>query len=154
MRVSLGYARLELRWWDDHLAREPIHAFPDRFSALQFLMRLKDDPGVMASLRKLLAERDDHPDRKPPAPQKILDEVVDRLTSGQLLLISRPTRGIPSGISVTKVQPQPAESPPAPVAAPPPPPPEEPTFPPNLNAPAQAAVLQAAAESGTPFCET
>ena len=59
MRVPLGYARLELHWWDDHLAREPIHAFPDRFSAQQFLMRLKDDPGVMASLRKLLAERDD-----------------------------------------------------------------------------------------------
>jgi hypothetical protein len=130
--------------------------FSDRRSALLFLLPLKSDARFMRGLRHLLAEWNRGYALSRLSDQQVLEEIAWLLASRQLWLMRKyHAFGAASSTPAAAPQPQPVPLPPPPPksSAPPEPEPEEAVFVPNIDAAAQAAVMQGAAQSGKPFCE-
>ena len=133
--------------------RYRVHPFGDTAQALQFLGRLKTDPGAMARLRGLVAQRSHAGDLSRVSDDQILAQVAGLLSSGELLAGYQQHQAIelPGESS--------AEEPPAPAAPPPRPAraerqePDPPTFGGQHDGAAQALALAGAAALGFAFCE-
>jgi hypothetical protein len=126
----------------------------DRSSALQWLQRFKEDDFKMRSMRTFLSHEHSARQFSSLSDEAIIDQIVGLLISSRLhihaLFEQTPPSGIPGEIQTVKFAPfplserKPPPAGPAPVSDPP-------TFS-NIDGPAQAATLAAAADSGKPFC--
>ncbi len=127
----------------------------DAAAALPLIASLKDDIFGMRALRKMLLEWGLGTDVSRLTDDEVLAEIAYRISTGQIGLagaMDMETGGSSGEVNSPPSAPLPAAAPlrPGPAS----PEPEAPTFGPNLNGAAQAAVLAAAAAAGAPFCET
>jgi hypothetical protein len=141
----LGISNYHLFW------RRQIQPVGGDEAAELILAQFRGDPSAMRDLRALLAESGSGLSNRRLTDEQVLAGVGHMLASGELLLVREwPMLG---GSGQTEASSQ-DEAPPAPAPASPSKSqaPENPSLPPNTDGAAQAAVLAAAAESGTPFC--
>ena len=141
----LGISNYHLFW------RRQVQPVGGDEAAELILAQFRGDPSAMRDLRALLAESGSGLSNSRLTDEQVLAGVGHMLASGELLLVREwPMLG---GSGQTEASTQ-DEAPPAPAPASPSKsqPPENPSLPPNTDGAAQAAVLAAAAESGTPFC--
>jgi hypothetical protein len=132
----------------------------DRFYVLQQLASFKGRPEKMIQLRMLLDRQESAVSRMPD--DAVLEHIVHMLKSGRLhfhqpaqVAANKIGSNAPIGTSRSEgAAPPPVPSParPAAVTSQPPLVLDTPTFPPNTNFTAQAAVLVAAARAGAPMC--
>jgi hypothetical protein len=150
--ITLGDGGFTLCFWEKLSPADKLCRM-DRNRALSLLRRSQSDIWVQASLRRLVASR-----LPPTALVRLNDEqvreaVADMIASGQLVLVYSVERqvqglaGVPKRAASAPPPPRPASQTSSP------PPPADPTvFPANINAAAQAAANQQAAQQGAPFC--
>jgi len=116
--------------------------------ALEYLARFKQDTGAMDAFRRMLAERDWQYQRGPLKDDEVLQLLARLVARGELLVGEEWKTRINAPVS-------PAEAPSAgaPTQQRSEEQPEGPTYGPGHDPAAQASALQAAAQSGVPFCE-
>jgi hypothetical protein len=141
----LGISNYHLFW------RRQVQPVAGDEAAQLILAQFRGDPSAMRDLRALLSESGSGLSNRRLTDEQVLAGVGHMLASGDLLLV----RDLPmlGGSGQTEAASQ-DQAPPAPAPASPSKSqaPENPSLPPNTDGAAQAAVLAAAAESGTPFC--
>jgi hypothetical protein len=141
----LGISNYHLFW------RRQVQPVAGDEAAELILAQFRGDPSAMRDLRALLSESGSGLSNRRLTDEQVLAGVGHMLASGELLLV----RDLPmlGGSGQTEASSQ-DEAPPAPAPASPSKSqaPENPSLPPNTDGAAQAAVLAAAAEGGTPFC--
>ena len=155
VRVSYASTSWEYGWARGSVDHDDAVEFPDRRSALLFLLPFKSDAQFIPGLRRLLAERSRRYALARVSDQQVLEETAWLLATRQLwlkqsyraILTRRPGEKAAQPSRALPVQPEARES-----FAPPEPPPDEPVFLPNIDAAAIAAAQRRAAQSGKPFC--
>jgi len=129
----------------------------DRNQALHILRRSQSDTWALASLRSVVEKRLAPTTLTRLNDEQILEAVADLIASGQLVLVRTGDHTVArKGDTVLgKTAKSAAPPPPAPRPASqsaPPPPIDSKVFPANIDAVAQAAANQQAAQQGAPFC--
>jgi hypothetical protein len=131
----------------------------DRNQALDLLRRSKSDIWAQASLRTVVAKRSAPTTLTRLNDDQILEAVADLIASGELVLVrtgdhaaGRKGDTVLAGGAKSAAPPPPPPRP-ASQSSSPPPPVDPKVFPANVNAAAQAAAMQQAAQQGAPFCE-
>jgi hypothetical protein len=129
----------------------------DRNQALHLLRRSQSDTWALASLRSVVEKRLAPTTLTRLNDEQILEAVADLIASGQLVLVRTGDHTVArKGDTVLgKTAKSAAPPPPAPRPASqsaPPPPIDSKVFPANIDAVAQAAANQQAAQQGAPFC--
>jgi hypothetical protein len=123
----------------------------DRSSALQWLQQFKEDDFKMRSMRTFLSHEHSARQFSNLSDEAIIDQIVGLLISRRLhihaLFEQTPPSGIPGEIETVKFAPSPRKALPAGPA-----PVSDPSTFSDIDGPAQAATLAAAADSGKPFC--
>jgi hypothetical protein len=129
----------------------------DRNQALHLLRRSQSDTWALASLRSVVEKRLAPTTLTRLNDEQVLEAVADLIASGQLVLVRTGDHTVArKGDTVLgKTAKSAAAPPPAPRPASqsaPPPPIDSKVFPANIDAVAQAAANQQAAQQGAPFC--
>lgn len=143
-------------------AREGLIRFRQHAEAVLYFRRHRGRPGLIATLRQMLAEhRHLHVGRL--SDDEVIDEVARRLLNGSLQLLEMLEPRAEASAALQSLLARPAEEPieveavapaPPPAAAKPvAPAPEPEMFESSLDVAAQVAALTSAAASGVPFCE-
>lgn len=146
-------------------AREGLIRFRQHAEAVHYFRRHRGRPGLIATLRQMLAEhRHLHVGRL--SDDEVIDEVARRLLNGSLQLLEMREPRAEASAALQGLLARPAEEPieveavapaPPPAAAKPvakeAPAPEPEMFESSLDVAAQVAALTSAAASGVPFCE-
>jgi hypothetical protein len=149
MDIQLGYWRWKIYRWNEH--PNPFRGRSDL--ALEWLRRFQNDRMVMSELRATLTAAAGSNAQRWADDNRVLQEVAARLSSGEFYVCAESSYPINTPIAaVTPPDAVPVEVPP-PSPAPKPPPEPEPSLSPDADAAQIAAVLQQAAQEGTPFCE-
>jgi hypothetical protein len=147
--TPLGNTGFALCFWyeiDHRLTRE---------QALQHLRRSQSDIWVQGALRHLVDQRFGGAAMTRLSDEAILEAVAGLMASGELVLVQTNDRAVGNTIfgATAKSTAPPPPAPRAATQAPAPPPPQDPSiFPPGVDLVAQAAMNQAAAQQGAPFC--
>jgi hypothetical protein len=153
MDIQLGYWRWKIYRWNEH--PNPFRGRSDL--ALEWLRRFQNDRMVMSELRATLTAAAGSNAQRWADDNRVLQEVAARLSSGEFYVCAESSYPINTPIAaVTPPDAAPVEvppPPPPPSPAPKPPPEPEPSLSPDADAAQIAAVLQQAAQEGTPFCE-
>jgi hypothetical protein len=148
-RLRLFGAPYAIGWCHARAHDDRCLRLRDRHDARLLLSRFAGDPANLETLRTLLAERagthvswlDDH---------QVLDRIADGLATARICIVEPELLPVDVMIPVSEAEPIPLvpfEPAPRPV-----PPPEPGDFEPH-DQERQAAVLEAAADTGVPFCE-
>lgn len=145
-------------------AREGLIRFRQHAEAVLYFRRHRGRPGLIATLRQMLAEhRHLHVGRL--SDDEVIDEVARHLLNGSLQLLEMREPRAEASAALQGLLARPAEEPieveavapaPPPAAAKPvapAPEPEPEMFESSLDVAAQVAALTSAAASGVPFCE-
>ena len=130
----------------------------DRNQALSLLRRSQSDIWAVASLRSVVERRLAPTTLTRLNDEQVLEAVADLIASGELVLVRTGDHTVArKGDTVlgktAKSAPPPPASRPASQSQSPPPAADSKVFPANIDAVAQAAANQQAAQQGAPFCE-
>ena len=154
VRVNLrsGFRRIEL------VGQDQFMEFRNADEAYRFLHAFMKEPGALSALASTQGSTPQLPGTQQADKDRVLRELARRVASGQVRILAGDRAGFPPIGARRKPEPEPSEPEEWPATEPTAiegreAPPEEETLLDETDAEAQAEVLEAASESGSPFCE-